>query len=80
MKKSHPKLVQLIREEFEERPELRLTVHEASQFWALDEAGCEHALMELARKGFLAEDGYHCYHRFRVHAEPRAVFCDEMRR
>ncbi len=71
MKKSHPKLVQLIREEFEERPELRLTVHEASQFWALDEAGCEHALVELAKRGFLAQDGDR---RFRMQPEPRPVF------
>ena len=70
MEKFHPKLVQLIREEFEERPELRLTVREASQFWALDEAGCGHALVELAKRGFLAQDGDH---RFRMHAEPRPV-------
>ncbi len=70
MKKSHPKLVQLIREEFEERPELRLTVHEASQFWALDEAGCEHALMELAKRGFLAQDGDR---RFRMLPEPSSA-------
>ena len=77
MKESHPKLVQLIREEFEERPELRLTVREASHFWALDEAMCEQALAELAKRGFLAEDGDR---RFRIQSEPRPVFRDEMRR
>ena len=48
------KIVQRIREEFEEAPGLRLTVPEASRFWGLDEATCELVLSELAVDGFLA--------------------------
>ena len=38
---SFRKLVQLIREEFEEAPELRVTAGEAARFWALDLSTCE---------------------------------------
>ena len=48
------KLVQWIREEFEEAPGLRVTLIEAARFWALDLATCERVLMELLRSGFLA--------------------------
>jgi hypothetical protein len=48
------KLVQRIREEFEDAPNLRLTVSEAARFWALDFATCERILTELLRTGFLA--------------------------
>jgi hypothetical protein len=55
MKEHHKKLIQLIREEFEETPGLRLTASEASRFWALDPATCELALTELALQGFLSQ-------------------------
>ena len=48
------KLVQRIREEFEEAPGLRITLSEAAKFWALDIATCERVLVELLRAGFLA--------------------------
>jgi hypothetical protein len=49
------KIARLIREEFEEAPGLRMTVHEASQFWALDEKTCAHALARLHETGFLTK-------------------------
>lgn len=55
MKDNYRKLVQRIREEFEETPGLRLTVHEASRFWALDETTCELVLLDLETTGFLAQ-------------------------
>jgi DNA-binding IclR family transcriptional regulator len=48
------KLVQRIREEFEDAPDLRMTVSEAARFWGLDFATCERVLTELLRTGFLA--------------------------
>jgi hypothetical protein len=54
MQNPYRKLVQRLREEFEETPGLRLTVDEASRFWALDEVTCELVLTELAIQGFLA--------------------------
>ena len=54
MQNPNRKLVQRLREEFEETPGLRLTVDEASRFWALDEMTCELVLTELAIQGFLA--------------------------
>ena len=48
------KLVQRIREEFEDAPNLRMTVSEAARFWGLDFATCERVLTELLRAGFLA--------------------------
>ena len=48
------KLVQRIREEFEDAPNLRMTVSEAARFWGLDFAICERVLIELLRMGFLA--------------------------
>ena len=51
---SFRKLVQLIREEFENAANLRLTVCEAARFWALDLTLCERVLTELRRVGFLA--------------------------
>jgi hypothetical protein len=53
------KLVQRIREEFEEIPGLRLTVHEASEFWALEETVCESVLRQLETAGFLAQSTDH---------------------
>ena len=51
---SFRKLVQLIREEFEEAPDLRVTAGEAARFWGLDLSTCERVLTELLRAGFLA--------------------------
>jgi len=48
------KLVQRIREEFEDAPGLRVTLSEAARFWALDLATCERVLTELLSAGFLA--------------------------
>jgi Fic family protein len=48
------KLVQRIREEFEEAPGLRFTALEAARFWGLDLATCERVLAELLCVGFLA--------------------------
>lgn len=51
---SFRRLVQLIREEFERVPGLRITVSEGAHFWALDLSTCERVLTELLRAGFLA--------------------------
>ena len=51
------KMVQRIREEFEQLPGLRMTVAEASRFWALDEGVCEAVLARLLSAGFLVKDG-----------------------
>lgn len=50
------KLVQRIREEFEEAPDLRVTIGEAARFWALDEETCRRVLGRLLASGFLAID------------------------
>ena len=47
------KLVQRLREEFEEAPGLRLTIGEAARYWGLDEATCALVLRELRPHGFL---------------------------
>lgn len=47
------KLAQLIREEFEDAPGLRLSVSEGSRFWGLDEMTCAYALERLVAIGFL---------------------------
>jgi Fic family protein len=49
------KLVQRIREEFQEAPGLRLTTDQAAQFWGLDLQTCEAVLRELLRAGFLLQ-------------------------
>jgi len=49
------KVVQVIREEFEDTPGLRLTVPEASRFWGLDEGVCELVFAQLMATGVLAE-------------------------
>ena len=56
------KLVQQIREEFENLPDLHLTVNEASRFWALDLATCQQVLVELLASGSVALDGDRRYH------------------
>jgi hypothetical protein len=50
------KLVQRIREEFEEAPGLRVTRGEAARFWGLDEETCDRVLATLLATGFLAID------------------------
>ena len=47
------KLVQRIREEFQEAPGLRLNVTQAARFWGLDLQTCEMVLAELYATGFL---------------------------
>jgi Fic family protein len=47
------KLVQRIREEFEESPGLRLTIDEGARFWGLDTRTCERVLTHLFAAGFL---------------------------
>lgn len=47
------KLVQRIREEFEDAPGLRMTLSEAARFWGLDLATCERVLSDLLAAGFL---------------------------
>ena len=49
------KMAQLIKEEFEEAPDLRMTVREASKFWALDETTCGQVLGRLLEAGYLAK-------------------------
>jgi len=61
----HRKLVQRIREEFEEIPGLRLTVREAAQFWAIDERACEWVLKQLETAGFLAQSADHRFEMWR---------------
>jgi Fic family protein len=56
MQNPYRKLVQRLREEFEEIPGLRLTVREASRFWALDEVTCGRVLADLMAQGFLARN------------------------
>jgi DNA-binding IclR family transcriptional regulator len=57
------KLVQRIREEFENAPDLRMTVGEAARFFGLDFVTCERVLAELLRTGFVsrgADERYRC--------------------
>ena len=46
--------VELIRMEYAELPELRLTFWQAQRLWNLSEELCERALMALIASGFLA--------------------------
>jgi hypothetical protein len=55
------KLIQHIREEFEEAPGLALTVPEAARFWGIDELTCEQILGRLRTIGFLTRDGERRY-------------------
>ena len=61
------KLVQRIREEFEDAPDLRMTVNEAARFWGLDFATCERVLKELLRTGFLTRGADERYGQVTVH-------------
>jgi beta-phosphoglucomutase-like phosphatase (HAD superfamily) len=47
------RLVQRIREEFEEAPGLQITVDEGARFWALDAEICAYVLERLYERGFL---------------------------
>ena len=49
------KLAQRIGEEFEDAPDLRLTLSEASRFWGLDEETCAQVLTHLVATGFLVQ-------------------------
>jgi hypothetical protein len=49
------KLTQVIREEFEEAPGLRISVEEAARFWDLDQETCGQVLARLLTAGFLAK-------------------------
>jgi hypothetical protein len=55
------KLIQRIREEFEEFPGLRVSVTEAARFWGLDLSTCEAILKELLAIGFLTRGADHRY-------------------
>ena len=61
------KLVQRIREEFEDAPNIRMTVSEGARFWGLDFATCERVLTELLRAGFLARGADERYSQVAVH-------------
>ena len=61
------KLVQRIREEFDDAPNLRMTVTEAARFWGLDFATCEGVLKELLRTGYLARGPDERYGQVPVH-------------
>jgi Fic family protein len=58
------KLVQRIREEFQEAPGLRLTSDQAARFWGLDLQTCEAVLIELRRAGFLVQRSDGRYQQF----------------
>ncbi len=60
--KSFRKLVQWIREEFEDAPHLRLTTREAAAFLGLDLAVCERVLSQLLRAGFLTRGADNRYY------------------
>lgn len=51
------KLVQRIREEFEDLPNLHLTAIEAARFWGLDLVTCQQVLAELLASGSVTLDG-----------------------
>jgi len=51
------KLVQRIREEFEEAPGLKINVNEGARFWAIDRDACELVLEHLHEINFLVRTG-----------------------
>jgi hypothetical protein len=51
------RLIQRIREEFEEAPWRRFTVDEAAQFWALEPDVSRQILAHLTKAGFLVRGG-----------------------
>lgn len=55
------KLVQRIREEFDDFPGLSLSAVEAARFWAIDLALCQRVLRELLTSGFLVRDSQERY-------------------
>jgi hypothetical protein len=58
------KLVQRIREEFEEAPGLELDVDEGARFWALDRHTCELVLARLHDINFLVRTASGRYRQF----------------
>jgi len=58
------KLVQRIREEFEEAPGLELDVDEGARFWALDRDTCEVVLARLHDINFLVRTAAGRYRQF----------------
>jgi hypothetical protein len=57
------KLVQRIREEFEEVPGLRITIDQGVRFWALEVEMCQFVLTHLHETGFLVKTGDGRYRR-----------------
>ncbi len=57
------KLVQRIREEFDEAPGLQVTVTEGARFWALDLDTCAVVLASLQQSGFLVRSPIGRYRR-----------------
>lgn len=49
------RLLRLIRGEYREMPDLRLTLPQASRLWGLDPKTCSAALSALCSAGFLSE-------------------------
>ena len=49
-------LVQIVRAEFLEMPEMRLTVPQMRRLWHLDDEVCDQVTQHLIDDGFLAED------------------------
>jgi hypothetical protein len=54
-RRSFVKLVQRIREEFDEAPGLEIDVDEGARFWALDPFTCELVLARLHSRNFLVK-------------------------
>ena len=49
-------LVQIIRAEYREMPDMRLTVPQFRRLWHLDNDACEEVMAHLVEEGFLAKD------------------------
>lgn len=59
-----PRMLEIMRSEYREMPELRLTVAQASRLWSLDKCEAEALLEELVRCGFLVRDAARTYARW----------------
>jgi hypothetical protein len=46
-------LVERVRSEFMEMPDLRLTPAQAARLWGMDEAACQRVISDLVRSEFL---------------------------
>jgi hypothetical protein len=73
------KLVQLIREEFEEAPDLRMTLSEAARFWGLDLETCERVLSDLLVVGFLSKGHDDRYASQQVRLKPDTTYTQPVR-